>query len=68
MCTEHEDLHTCMIIPWWIVHRRGNFSDKIYRENQNTSYIQYFSFSKTGAVYKIMWKNVVEPDRPEMSV
>jgi hypothetical protein len=24
-------------------------------------------FSENGAVYEIMWKNVVEPDRPQMT-
>jgi hypothetical protein len=39
-----------------------NVSDKSCRENQNT-YSNIF-FYENKAVYKIMWKNTVEPDRP----
>jgi hypothetical protein len=44
-----------------------NVSDKPCRENQNTQFIfDYFFENRT--VYEIMWKNVVEPDRPRMTV
>jgi hypothetical protein len=26
-----------------------------------------FSFSENRAVYQIMWKNIVQPDRPQMA-
>jgi len=46
----------------------GNVSDKSYRENRNT----HFRFSKffffNCAIYEIMWKNIVEPDRPQMTI
>jgi hypothetical protein len=45
--------------------RTRNVSDKSCKENQNT----YFTFNKlfllNPFVYEIMWKNVVEPERPE---
>ena len=44
----------------------GNVSDKSCRENQNTDFMFNYSFFETHAVYEIMWKNVVEPDRPQM--
>jgi len=39
-----------------------NASDKICRENQNTKFLFDALFF---VVYKIMWKNIVEPDRPD---
>jgi hypothetical protein len=36
-------------------------------ENQNTFYVS-ITFSKNGAVYEIVWKNMVEPDRPQMTI
>jgi len=47
----------------------GNVADKIYRETQNTHFILHnFFFAENRAVYEIMWKNTVEPDRPQMTV
>jgi hypothetical protein len=39
----------------------------IYRENQNTFYIQQ-RFSENHFVYEIMWKNSVEPSRLQMAI
>jgi hypothetical protein len=44
-----------------------NFSDKSCRENQNTHFMLSNFFSENPAVYEIMWKNIVEPDRPQMA-
>jgi hypothetical protein len=35
-----------------------NVSDKSYREN----------FSENNALHKIMWKNMVQPDRPQITI
>jgi hypothetical protein len=41
--------------------------EKRYEENQNT-YVQItFSFSENRSLYEIMWKNNVEPHRPQMN-
>jgi hypothetical protein len=40
---------------------------KSCRENQNTC-LCLIIFSKNHAVYEIMWENMVEPDRPLMTV
>jgi hypothetical protein len=42
----------------------SNVSDKICREK--SKHIFYFQklFPENRAVYEIMWKNMVEPDRP----
>ena len=46
-----------------------NVSDKRYKENQNTRFISsnFFS-SENRAAYEIMWKNIVLPGRPQMTV
>jgi hypothetical protein len=46
-----------------------NVSDKICRENQNTHFI--FNSPRPPenlAVYEIVWKNIVEPGRPQMTI
>jgi hypothetical protein len=51
MCALHEDLYTCIIISQWVVHRMGNISDKICRENQNKFYVQLQNWCN-------LWDNV----------
>ena len=41
-------------------------SDKSCRQKQNTHFV--FRNLENLAVYKIMWKNTVEPDRPQMAI
>ena len=45
-----------------------NISDERCRENQNTHFIFKFFFLENRAVYEIMWKNLVQPDRPQTAV
>jgi hypothetical protein len=45
-----------------------NVSDRSCRVNQNTFYVKYFPPPPNCAVYEIMWKNMVEPDRPKMTI
>ena len=46
-----------------------NVSDKICRENQNIHFMFNVFFSqKNRAVCEIMWENIVEPDRPQMTI
>jgi len=46
-----------------------NVSEKSYRENQNTPFMfnKVFFFANR-AVYEMMWKNIVDPDRPLMTI
>jgi hypothetical protein len=44
-----------------------NISDKSSRINQNKIFMFKNIFSENSAVYEIMWENVVEPDRPQMT-
>ena len=59
-----------VIISRLVFLRMRNVSDRSCRENQNT----HFVFSKfplppkNRAFYEIMWKNIVERDRPEITI
>jgi len=64
--TLYEDRHTFIIISRSVLLRISNVSYKSCRENQNTCFI--LTFPEKGANYDIMWKNVVEPDRPQMII
>jgi hypothetical protein len=44
-----------------------NFTDKIV-EKEHTSYVQKHFSPESRAICEIMWKNVVEPDRPQMTM
>ena len=41
---------------------------QICRENQNTHFMLNHIFSENRAVCEIMWKNMVEPERPQMTI
>ena len=51
-----------MTISRWIIRRMGNVSNDNCRENQSTHFV-FSDFSENRAVYKIMSKNMVEPER-----
>jgi len=57
-----------MIISCSVLLRIRNFSDKNCRETQNTHFISNNFFFENNAIYEIMWKNVVETDRPQMTI
>jgi hypothetical protein len=67
MGTLHENLCTFMIISRSIFPSVRYISEKYSRENQNTHFMLDKFFSKNLAVYEIMWKNMVEPDSPQMT-
>ena len=43
-------------------------SDKSYTENQKRTFHGQQRLSQNSSVYDLMWKNVVEPDMPEMTI
>ena len=43
-----------------------NVSDKSCGENQNTNFTFNNFFSENRAFYEKMWKNMVEPEMPQM--
>ena len=59
--TLHEDEYTFLTICSLVLFSMKNISYKS-RENQNTQFIfsNFFSCFENRAVYKIMWKNIVE--------
>jgi hypothetical protein len=66
-----EDVCTFMIISRRILLKRRNGLDKSCRENQNTHFVFsnfFFFFSENPAVCETMWKNMVEPERSQLTV
>jgi hypothetical protein len=59
---------TFMVISHAVLPRMTNVSDKRGRENQSTTFISNNFFSETSAVGEIMWKNMLNPDRPQMTI
>ena len=59
-----------MIISRSVLRGMKNFSDKSCRENQNAHLISsnFFFSPENLAVYEIMWENMVETDRPRMTI
>ena len=65
----HEGLCEFMVAPGRIVLRKGNVSDKSCRENQNTHFVfNNFFFFENRAFHEDMWKTMVEPDRPQVTI
>ena len=64
----HEDQCKFMTTSPWVILRIGNFSDRICRENQNAHFSFKFFFFENLAVYEIMWQNVIESDRPQLTI
>ena len=44
------------------------FQTNVIEENQNTHFMFNNFFFEIHAVYEIMWKNIVQPDRPQMTL
>ena len=57
-----------MTISRWSLLRIRNILNKICTESQNTYYVQYLFFPRKGAVFEITQKNLVEPERPQMTI
>jgi hypothetical protein len=67
--TLHEDQYTFMIISRSVLRRMRNVSYRICTENQNTHFVfNNFFFSDNRSVCEIMWKNMLQPDRPQMTM
>jgi hypothetical protein len=46
----------------------GNVSDKSCEESQNTHFTFSNFFSKNSAIYEIILKNVLDPNRSQMTI
>ena len=66
--TLHGDLRTYVILTCWIFLRMRSVWGKGCRENQNTCVKFSNVFPENCAVYKIIWKNIVEPKKPQVTV
>jgi hypothetical protein len=67
--TLHEGKYTILIISYSVLFRMRNVSDKSCRGNQNARFIfNNIHFSENSAFYEIMWRNMVEPDRPQNTI
>ena len=61
----HEDRYTFLIVSSSLLARMKNISDKSCRENRNTYFMILFFLNS--AVCEIMWNNIVERGRPQMT-
>ena len=64
--TLHEDQYTFVTTSRSVLVGMKNVSDDSCRENQNKFPVQENIYENL-VVYEIMWKNLVEPDRPQMT-
>ena len=64
--TLREDLRT-FTISHSFLRRMRSVSDKSCTQNTHFTFNNFF-FSENLAVYEIMWKNIVEQDRPQMTI
>jgi hypothetical protein len=67
MATLHEDLPTFIVLSRLILVRKKNVSEK-FAEKIKTHISCIKTFSENRAAYEIMWKNDVEPDRPQVTI
>ena len=57
--------NTVLIICCSVLLRTRNVTDKSCRENQNTYFMFSNFFFENCAIYRVMWKNIVELGRPK---
>jgi len=64
----HDDVRTLLMVSRRILLGIRNVSNKMYSENQKTYFIfKLLYFCENRAVFEIMWKNVVQPGRPQVN-
>jgi len=69
MGTYYEDLHTHITVSYPFLLRMRNVSNKSCGENQDIHFMFHnFFLIINGAVHEIRQKDVVEPDRPQMTI
>jgi hypothetical protein len=64
----HEEVCAFMIISRSILLRMRNLLDNSSRENQNTNFMLKNFFPKIVSFFEIMLKNMVQSDRPQMTM
>jgi hypothetical protein len=67
--TVHVGKYTFLIISHSVRLRMRNVSDKSCRGNQNARFIlNNIHFFENPAFYGIMWRNMLQPDRPQNTI
>jgi len=67
MCPLHGNQYTFMIFGSVLPTVR-NVSNESYRENRKIRWMFNNAFPENRAVGETMWKNMVEPDRPQVTI
>jgi hypothetical protein len=66
--TLHEGLRTYMVLSRWILPRMRDIWAKVVQKIHTHILYSVTFFSENRALYEIMWKNMVQPDRPRMTI
>jgi hypothetical protein len=66
--TSHEDQYKFLIISRSLLLRLRHASDKSCTKIQNTHFIFNNFFFENRDVYVIMWKNIVQMGKPQMTI
>jgi len=64
----HEDQYTFLIISCSVLLRLRNVSDKSCKGNQNTQFMFSNFCFRNRAIYEILWENMAEPDRSQITI
>ena len=64
----HEDRYTCLITSCSTLLGMRCFRQKLQRRSKHTFLVNNFFFLNEMCRYEIMWKNIVELGRPEMTI
>jgi hypothetical protein len=67
MGSSDEDQYTFLIISRSDLLKMKMFQTRVV-ENINSHILCSVTFLKHHAIYEIMWKNIVQPDRPQMAI
>jgi hypothetical protein len=67
MGTLHENLYRFMIASRRILLRMRNLSDEFVEKNE-TRILSSVTLLRKSSLYEIMWKNTVQPERPQMTI
>ena len=70
MDTLYEDTYTFVVVSHRILIRMRNVSEKLVEKMKKKTHFFMFNnfFSENRAVFEIVWKNMIQPDRPQMTV
>jgi hypothetical protein len=67
-CTLDENICVNIFVPCPVILGMRNLSNKSCREHHNTHFIFKTFFFENRAVYEIMWKNIAETGRPQVTI